>query len=181
MKAFTLECPGRCEPGIAVQGGAIVMGVRPMDHKPQLIQLDPRAVVRDGKLQNLDLTLPESSGEESDAPLPFASLAITDARVDLDVAPAIVAPAHTQRDVHIYPPRPGAAREARRDLLLGDRLELRSGGVGRVARRTSAVPRDQGRVGGDGRGEAHARLRTAWTKVPTASGGVVGNKPWPRL
>ncbi len=50
MKAFTLECPGRCEPGIAVQGGAIVMGVRLMDHKPQLIQLDPRAVVRSGRL-----------------------------------------------------------------------------------------------------------------------------------
>lgn len=50
MKAFTLECPGRCEPGIAVTNGAIVMGVRPMDHKPVAMTLDPRAVVRDGRL-----------------------------------------------------------------------------------------------------------------------------------
>lgn len=50
MKAFTVQCPGRCEPGIAVQGGAIVMGVRPMDHKPLAIPLDPRAVVQNGRL-----------------------------------------------------------------------------------------------------------------------------------
>ena len=50
MKAFTLECPGRCEAGIAVQGGAIVLGVRPMDHKALTLPLDPRAVVHNGRL-----------------------------------------------------------------------------------------------------------------------------------
>lgn len=50
MKAYTVESPGRCVPGIAVQGSAIVVGVRLMDHKPLVIQLDPRAVVQNGRL-----------------------------------------------------------------------------------------------------------------------------------
>ncbi len=50
MKAFTVECPGRCVAGIAVQGSAIVMGLRPMDHRPVSIPLDPRSVVVDGRL-----------------------------------------------------------------------------------------------------------------------------------
>jgi translocation and assembly module TamB len=68
-----------------------------------------RAVVRDGKLQNLAITLPESSGEESDAPLPFASLAITDARVDLDVDGVLAQLSELDVDVTA---EPGGALEA---------------------------------------------------------------------
>jgi hypothetical protein len=50
MKAYTLEVPGKCEIGIAVQNGAIMVGMRPMDHKPILIPVDPRAVVRNGRM-----------------------------------------------------------------------------------------------------------------------------------
>lgn len=50
MKAFTLECPGRLEVGIAVEHGTIVMGVRPMDHKPLAVPVDPRAVLKGDRL-----------------------------------------------------------------------------------------------------------------------------------
>lgn len=50
MKAYTLECPGKLEAGIAADNGSIVMGVRPMDHKPLAVPLDPRATVEGGRL-----------------------------------------------------------------------------------------------------------------------------------
>jgi hypothetical protein len=50
MKAYTIECPGRIEVGIPVQNGAVVLGVRPSDHKPLLVPIDARAIVQDGRL-----------------------------------------------------------------------------------------------------------------------------------
>jgi len=50
MKAFTIECPGRLEVGIPAQASAVVLGVRPSDHKPLTVPIDPRATVRDGRL-----------------------------------------------------------------------------------------------------------------------------------
>ena len=50
MKAYTIECPGRLEAGIPAQQNAVVMGVRPSDHKPLTVPIDARATVRDGRL-----------------------------------------------------------------------------------------------------------------------------------
>jgi len=50
MKAWTIEHGGRVESGIAVEGGAIVMGVRLSDHRPFSVKVDPLAVVRDGRI-----------------------------------------------------------------------------------------------------------------------------------
>ncbi len=51
----------------------------------ELLAPKVRAVVRDGKLQNLAIEAPESGSEAPSKNLPFGSIAVTDAHLDLDI------------------------------------------------------------------------------------------------
>lgn len=64
-----------------------------------------RVVVRDGALQNLAYELPEPSGEASAPPTraPFASLALTDARIDADIDGTLVALREVDVDITAEP------------------------------------------------------------------------------
>lgn len=50
MKAFTLNEGGELVDGIEARDGFIRLGVRPVDHKPVSVPVDPRALVRGGRM-----------------------------------------------------------------------------------------------------------------------------------
>ena len=92
MKAYTLECPGILVPGIAVTEGGIAMGARPVDHKPFVIPVGPRAVIVDGRLveqpgRGVLLLLRDQSGAFGSS---FPRAAFPDARWDALVANASI-------------------------------------------------------------------------------------------
>ncbi len=78
-----------------------------------------RAVLRDGRLVNLDYRLPEASGDEPKGDLPLSALALTNGEIDLSVDGSRVRSHEIDIDVAI-----GAMPSDRRPLIPGGLFEV---------------------------------------------------------